>query len=333
MRKYFFLLTGAFYMTAALSCSGSKNQGNDTAVSTEVVEVNVPAFNADSAYQYVKQQVDFGPRVPNSAAHVACGDYLASELERHGAVVTSQYADLQAYTGTILKARNIIGSFQPENKKRVLLLAHWDSRPWADADPDPSKHRTPILGANDGASGVGVLLEMARLFGQQQPNIGVDIMFVDAEDYGSHAQDDTYAGEESWCLGTQYWARNPHVPGYNARYGILLDMVGGQQPTFYREYTSERYAKGVNQKVWNMAKKLGYGNYFIDQRGGAALDDHVFVNQIANIPTIDIIPHDPTGRYSFDPNWHTLKDDMSNINPATLGAVGAVVTHVIYNEK
>ena len=167
MRKYFFLLTGAFYMTAALSCSGGKNQGNDTAVSTEVVEVNVPAFNADSAYQYVKQQVDFGPRVPNSAAHVACGDYLASELERHGAVVTSQYADLQAYTGTILKARNIIGSFQPENKKRVLLLAHWDSRPWADADPDPSKHRTPILGGDDGARRAGVWLELATHVGQQ----------------------------------------------------------------------------------------------------------------------------------------------------------------------
>ncbi len=333
MRKYLLLLAGALYMTVALSCSGSKNRGSDTTTSTETVQVIVPAFSADSAYQYVKQQVDFGPRVPNTPEHVACGDYLASELERHGAVVTNQYADLQAYTGTILKARNIIGSFQPENKKRVVLFAHWDSRPWACHDPNPALRRTPILGANDGASGVGVLLEMARLIGQQQPNIGVDIIFLDAEDYGTHPEDDVAGGEESWCLGAQYWARNPHVAGYNARYGILLDMVGGHQPTFYREYISERYAKGINQKVWNMAKKLGYNNYFIDQRGGAATDDHLFVNEIANIPTIDIIPHDPSGKYSFDPNWHTVKDDMDNINPATLGAVGTVVTNVIYNEK
>ncbi len=330
-KKYLLLLAGVLYMAATSSCSGSKNQSKDAPI-VETVQVVVPAFNADSAYQYVKGQVDFGPRVPNTTAHQQCGDYLAAELERHGAVVTNQFADLQAYTGTILKSRNIIGSFQPENKKRVALFAHWDSRPWADHDPDKANHYTPILGANDGASGVGVLLEMARLFGEQEPNIGVDIIFLDSEDYGTHVNDES-AGEESWCLGSQYWARNPHVQGYNPRYGILLDMVGGHQPTFYREYFSEKNARSVNRKVWDMAKKLGYGSFFVDERGGAATDDHIFIYDIAGIPTIDIIPHDPTGRYSFDANWHTIKDDMDNINPATLGAVGTVVTNVIYNEK
>ena len=331
-RKYLLLLAGAFYMSAALSCSGSKNQTKET-LNAETIQVVVPTFNADSAYQFVKEQVDFGPRVPNTEAHVACGNYLADELERHGAVVTNQFVDLQAYTGTMLKSRNIIGSFQPDNKKRVALFAHWDSRPWADHDPNPANRKTPILGANDGASGVGVLLEIARLINQQQPNVGVDIIFLDSEDYGLHTEEDYSTSEETWCLGSQYWARNPHTQGYNPRYGILLDMVGGHNPTFYREYFSEKYARNVNKKVWDMAKKLNYGTYFGDQRGGAATDDHLFINEIANIPTIDIIPPDATGQFSFDPNWHTLKDDMSNINPATLQAVGTVVTNVIYNEK
>lgn len=330
--KYLLPFIASAYMLAAQSCSGSKTQRADTSVQ-ESVEVVVPQFNADSAYQYVKQQVDFGPRVPNSKEHVACGNYLADELERHGAVVTNQYADLMAYNGTILKSRNIIGSFQPENKKRVALFAHWDTRPWADADTDAKNLYTPILGANDGASGVGVLLEIARLISQQQPTIGVDIIFLDSEDYGTHQMEENTVGETAWCLGSQYWARNPHVQGYNARYGILLDMVGGQQPTFYREYESERYAKGVNKKVWNTAKKLGHHNYFIDQLGGRVTDDHIFINELAGIPTIDIIPHDPSGVYSFDPHWHTVKDDMDNINPATLQVVGNVVTNVIYNEK
>lgn len=328
-KKYLIWALGASLI--AMSCSGSKTQKADINP-TEAVTISVPVFNADSAYQYVKSQVDFGPRVPNTEAHVSCGNYLAEQLEKHGAQVTSQYADLVAYNGTLLKARNIIGAYQPENKKRIALFAHWDSRPWADYDPDPKNHYKPILGANDGASGVGVLLEIARQLQQQQPNLGIDIIFLDAEDYGTHRGEQN-SKEEAWCLGAQYWARVPHVPGYNARFGILLDMVGGQNPTFYREYYSERFAKDINRKVWDAAKKLGYDNYFIDEMGSGATDDHLFINKIAGIKTIDIIPFNDKEDWSFDPHWHTVKDDMDNINPETLQAVGQTVLEVIYNEK
>ena len=317
--------------TLSLSSCGNKNKASEMTKET-VATIQVPQFDADSAYQYVKEQVDFGPRVPNSKGHVACGNYLAGQLERFGATVTNQYADLIAYDGTLLKARNIIGSYKPENKKRIALFAHWDTRPWADNDPDKKNHYTPILGANDGASGVGVLLEIARQIQQQQPELGIDIIFLDAEDYGTHQASGKHQ-EDSWCLGSQYWARNPHVPGYNARFGILLDMVGGQQPTFYRESYSEKYAKDVNRKVWKKANELGYGKYFIDEVMGGATDDHLFINEIAGIKTIDIIPCDPEGEYSFDPTWHTIKDDMDNIDRNTLKAVGQTVMGVIYNEK
>jgi len=172
---------------SVFSCGSNSKNSKATIAPEQQQVVQVPVFDADSAYSYVDAQVAFGPRVPNTPAHVACGNYLAQKLESFGAVVTNQYADLTAFDGTVLKARNIIGSYKPETKRRVLLFAHWDSRKWADRDPDPANHHKPILGANDGASGVGVLLEIARLIQQQQPAIGIDIIFFDAEDYGAPA--------------------------------------------------------------------------------------------------------------------------------------------------
>ena len=176
-------LACALSLIIATSCGA--NSKKSTTVAENIQTVKAPDFDADSAYQYVNAQVAFRPRVLNTPQHVACGNYLAAKLEKFGAKVTNQYADLLRYDGVILKARNIIGSYKPENKKRVLLFAHWDTRPWADNDPNEQNHHTPILGANDGASGVGVLLEIARLLGQQQPELGVDIIFFDAEDYGA----------------------------------------------------------------------------------------------------------------------------------------------------
>ena len=320
------LLTTAFLLLSAFSCGGG-NKANTTNEQNEKIVVNVPQFDADSAYLYVKNQVDFGPRVPNTKGHIACGNYLAQQLKEFGAQVTDQYADLIAYDGTLLKARNIIGSYKPESKKRIALFAHWDTRPWADNDPDKKNHKTPILGANDGASGVGALLEIARLVHQQQPELGIDIIFLDAEDYGAHDQDN----EESWCLGAQYWARNPHVQGYNARFGILLDMVGGKNTVFLKESYSEKFAPDVNKKVWKAARKLGYGNLFINEDGGGVTDDHLFINRLARIKTIDIIASDPEG--GFTPTWHTLTDNMDHIDKNTLKAVGQTVLEVIYNEK
>ena len=329
------ILAEAAFLAVAL-CLSSCNMGKEkaktgTKTAADAAIIAPPSFNADSAYQYVKAQVDFGPRTPNSKAHKECGDYLAGKLESFGAVVANQYADLTMFDGTRLKARNIIGSYKPESKKRVALFAHWDTRPWADKDPDESKRNTPILGANDGASGVGVLLEVARLMQEKAPFIGVDIIFFDAEDCGAP---DTYQGrheEEHWCLGSQYWSRFPHVQGYNARFGILLDMVGGRNATFYQEAYSLQYAGSVVEKVWAKAMEAGYGPYFIPERGGAVTDDHLFVNRIARIPTIDIIPMDET--YGFGDFWHTTGDNMDVIDKNTLKAVGQTVVEVIYNEK
>lgn len=331
MKKNYVMLMAGLLLFSTLSC-GNKSKTTDEEVKKETVKA--PVFDADSAYQYVKAQVDFGPRVPNTREHIACGDYLAAQLETFGAKVTNQYADLIAYDGTLLKARNIIGSYNPETKKRIALFAHWDTRPWADNDPDKKNHHTPVLGANDGASGVGVLLEIARLIQQQQPELGIDLIFLDAEDYGTPQFHDGESKEDSWCLGAQYWARNPHVANYNARFGILLDMVGGKNATFYKEAYSEKYAKDVNTKVFKKANSLGYGRYFIDEKTGAVTDDHLFINRIARIPTIDIVPNQTEAELSsFGDTWHTVNDNMEHIDRNTLKAVGQTVLEVIYNER
>ena len=311
-----------------VSCGGKQTQKSEPQSQNPLV---VPTFNADSAYCYTAWQVVFGPRVPNSEAHRACGDWLESELARFGAQVTTQRITLRAYDGTVLAARNIIGTYKPELKKRVLLCAHWDSRPWADADPDPKNHRTPILGANDGASGVGVLLEIARQLQAQPTDIGIDIIFFDAEDYGTHASDKESTEGNTWCLGSQYWARVPHTADYNARFGILLDMVGGKDARFHREGVSEHFAKPIVDKVWAAAHASGNGQWFPYADGGQITDDHLPINQIARIPCIDIIGYYPeTG---FAPTWHTMDDTMDNIDPAVLCAVGQTILQVIYNEK
>jgi hypothetical protein len=324
MKKIFILLLS---LSALIACRKAP-----ATVQAETKQISVPAFNADSAYLYVKDQVDFGPRVPNTPEHKKCAAYLADKLRTFGAKVAEQQAVVVAFDGTKLNSVNIIGSYNPQAKTRVLLFAHWDSRPWSDNDPDPANHKKPVLGANDGASGVGVLLEMARQFSKQKPTIGVDIAFFDAEDYGapSSVGGDT---ENSWCLGTQYWCSNPHVQGYQARYGILLDMVGAPGATFYKEQISMYYAPNIVEKVWNVAGKLGFGNYFVSEDGGAITDDHVFVNKMLQIPSIDIIHYRKNSEQGFGDYWHTINDTMENIDKNTLYAVGSTLLNVVYNEE
>lgn len=329
--KWYSTFTAAMMLLIFSLISCASQSGKTVQAGNSVTNIRVPQFNADSAYNFVKAQVDFGPRVMNSQAHDLCGDYLIGKLAEFGADVTSQKADLSSYDGKIYKARNIIGSFNPEAKKRVALFAHWDSRPWADRDPDEKNHYTPIDGANDGASGVGVLLEIARQMGLEKPTIGIDIIFLDAEDAGNHASYTGEETEESWCLGSQFWGRNPHKSGYNARYGILLDMVGSQGTVFKYEYYSEQYAKDINRKVWKVAGEQGFGKFFLKEGGGGATDDHLFINKYARIPTIDIVASDPG--CSFFKYWHTMKDNMDCISKETLQAVGQTLLHVLYNEK
>lgn len=318
------------FAAAMISCSQNPSSSSAKVESQPVKQQNVPAFDADSAWMFVENQVKFGPRVPNSEAHVACGNYLTSELKRFGAQVYEQEATLTAYNGTQLKAKNIIGSYNPENSKRVLLFAHWDSRPYADHDKDPANHKKPIDGADDGASGVGVLLEMARQFSIKSPAIGIDIIFFDAEDYGTPEFVKEYK-ENTWCLGAQFWAKNPHVKGYKADFGILLDMVGAKNASFFKEATSMRYAPQIVEEVWSTARDLGYGKFFINAEGGAITDDHQYVILGRNIPCIDIIYTDPESDNGFGPHWHTQNDTMDNIDRETLKAVGQTVLQVVYN--
>lgn len=333
IKKLFIAPVLMFALTGVMAC-GSSKKADDTEGTEKKVVIKAPEFNADSAYAYIQTQADFGPRVPNTQAHRDCGEYLANQLEKFGAKVYNQYADLTAWDGTVLKARNIIGAFNPESKKRVMLCAHWDSRPYADNDPDPKNYQKHILGVNDGASGVGVLLEIARQIQQKEPTVGIDIIFFDAEDYGIPEFQLAFYKPHTWCLGSQYWARVPHVQGYYARYGILLDMVGGKDATFYKEPYSVRTAGKEVKKIWNKARELGYGHWFINQEGAEVTDDHIYVHSIGRIPCVDIINYDPDcERSSFGPYWHTVNDTMENIDRSTLKAVGQTVMDVIYNEK
>lgn len=292
-----------------------------------------PDFDADSAYFFVAKQVEFGPRVPNTPQHTACGDYLVAELKRFGAEVQEQKAIVKAYNGTALNMRNIIGSYATEKTNRILLFAHWDTRPFSDQEKDPDKHHIPVLGANDAASGVGVLLEIARQIQMKQPELGIDIIFFDAEDYGEPEFENNHTSGDWWCLGSQYWSKNPHKQGYVARYGILLDMVGATNATFYKEGYSLQYAGELVSKIWSTAYNLGYGQIFVNKPGGTITDDHVPVIMNRNIPSVDIIQYDPNTESGFASYWHTTKDDMRNVSKETLKAVGQTVMEVIYKEK
>ena len=292
-----------------------------------------PVFSADSAYLFVKKQVDFGPRIPNSAAHIECGDYLSEKLKEFGAEVIEQKVKLKTYDDIVLNARNIIGVYNPEHKKRVLLFAHWDSRPFADQEQDKAKRIQPILGANDGASGVGVLLEIARQISNTPLKIGVDIIFFDAEDWGQPIYERKFIPGNWYCLGSQYWAENPHTPNYRAEFGILLDMVGATNASFYKEGYSVEYASDVIDKVWSVASSLGFDDFFKDRKGGYITDDHVAVNQFKRAPSINIIHTSDDTSHGFGSFWHTQSDNMDIIDKNTLGAVGQTVMEVLYIEE
>ncbi|NPA35256.1 MAG: M28 family peptidase [Chlorobi bacterium] len=333
--KIFYIITFSVITFTLISCStGGKSTKESRQEKTTVTKKpETPVFNADSAYSYVDKQVAFGPRVPDTKPHSECAEYLTNELKRFGADVIVQDAPVTAYNGKTLNAKNIIGQYNPEKNNRVLLFAHWDSRPFADHDPDPAKRNTPILGANDGASGVGILLEIARQINKAGINIGVDIIFFDAEDYGTPDHLNLPYKPDTWCLGTQYWCRHPHKENYTARWGILLDMVGAPNAVFYKELYSKQYAPELLDRVWNTAADLGYLSFFSFEDGGQIIDDHVYVNKLMNIPSIDIIQHEPMSDTNFNEYWHTHKDDMSNIDRTTLKAVGQTVLQVLYSEN
>jgi len=319
-----------FISIVLVSCEKSKEKQTE---SVTVGAVEVPKFNGDSAYFFVDHQVQFGPRVPNTLPHRKAGDYLIAKLTGYGGTLHVQEFEATTFDKQRLNLRNIIANFNPGNQKRILLAAHWDTRPFA--DKDSIRMDAPFDGANDGASGVGILLEIARQLKKTPPSAGVDIILFDGEDWGEKNNETkripTPEGLDSWwCLGSQYWVK--HKANYSAYYGILLDMAGAKGSHFYQEGESEKYAPKIVEKVWNTAEQLGYSTYFVKQNQGAILDDHVYVNEMANIPMIDIVDYQPGIGY-FGDYHHSQKDNMKIISKETLGVTGDVLMHVIYNEE
>ena len=317
MEKLIYILLFVLFASCA--------NGGQEQVTTPNAEQKKVEFNADSCYNYLAKQVAFGPRVPNTSAHRECAKYLVSTLAEFADTVITQDVNLTAFGGTKLESRNIIASWNTASKNRIMLCAHWDSRPFCDEDANPANHKTPVLGANDGASGVAVLMELARQFAVTQPNVAVDIVLFDSEDYGNSDV------ENSYCLGSQYWARNPHTPNYRARFGILLDMVGGVGARFDKDIVSMHFASDVVNGVWKTAADLGYAGLFSNVPGGSLIDDHYYVNMLSGIPCIDII--DYSNAEGFPSTWHTVNDNLENIDKTVLNAVGRVLSNYIYNLK
>lgn len=313
---------------AVVSCSSSTTKNEATPGNAGGAEEqrasSTEAFAADSAMAFIKKQVDFGPRVPGTGPHDECADWLAATLRSFGGRVTDDAVTVShPVTGKPIAVRNIFAQFNPEAQDRILLLAHYDTRPWADEDPAESNRSVPIDGANDGASGVAVVLEVARHAASLDPSRGLDILFVDQEDSGASGDD------ESWCIGSAYWAKNLPYRDVAPKFAVLLDMVGGRDAVFPWEYFSRMYAPTVCEAVWEAARKAGQSSRFPERVGGAINDDHLPLLR-AGIPAIDIIETTQSG---FNPTWHTLNDNFENIDPATVKAVGDVMMQLIYSEK
>lgn len=323
------LLLISLALFSITSCDNKQNSKPAAQPAPQVKQVVIPDFNADSAYNYVKKQLDFGPRVPGSVAHKQCAEWFVDFFSDKADTVYVQDFRTRLYDGRGIDGKNIIAAFNPEAKKRILLAAHWDSRPFADHDPDKNNWNTPIDGANDGASGVGVLMEIARILNDNPVNIGVDIILFDLEDYGAPYFLNLMTNDD-WALGSQYWAKNPHIYNYRAYFGILLDMVGAPNAKFPKEYYSQQFAPALSNDVWKIARELGYDEYFTNELGHPINDDHIYVNAIARIPMIDIIHLENNSESSFYPYWHTVKDNIEQIDPKTLGMVGDVVVNVLY---
>ena len=329
MKRIFYMLLAVSLLVACGTTK--KSQTTQSAVTL--------TFNADSAYEFCAAQCSFGPRTMNSAAHEQCAQWIQQKFEQYGYQVTLQKADLKGYDGTLLKSTNIIATspqtavLPQQPTPRIFICAHWDSRPWADNDPDEANWRKPVMAANDGASGVAVMLELARMLQQNDSvRLAVDFICFDAEDWGVPQWEEDI-NSDSWALGAQYWAASDEAKSKTYQYAILLDMVGGQGAKFYREAYSMRYARNIVERVWQAASTAGYGSIFPYKDSGGVTDDHLPVNEKAGIPCIDIINHYPDcEQSSFGPTWHTVSDDMQHIDRNTLQAVGQTLVQLIYSE-
>ncbi|MBW3628941.1 MAG: M28 family peptidase [Gemmatimonadetes bacterium] len=293
------------------SCSGAGGEAGAEA------RIERPDFPGEEAHRLVARQVAFGPRIPGTPGHQRQLDWMRAWLaERADTLEVQSFTSLTTY-GESLNLTNLLARFHPGRPDRILLVAHWDTRPRADQSATPEEREQPVLGANDGASGTAVLLQLAELLARNPPPIGVDLLFVDGEDYGPSTAD--------MFLGARYFAENKPAD-YKPLYGVLIDMIGDQQPRFPIEGYSSQAAPEVVHRVWSVAAELGYGDVFVQENAGSISDDHMPLNE-GGIRTIDIIDFEygPGNRF-----WHTPQDVLENTSPDGLEMVGEVLTELIF---
>ncbi|MFZ1704035.1 MAG: M28 family peptidase [Saprospiraceae bacterium] len=319
-KRYLYLLTFVAFNIGCKNDADSKKSVDQNQTPTVKKKVMVPAINGDSVYHFVENQLSFGTRVPGSAGHKAMKDWLVKKSTSYGLTVVVQDFKASFLGKTDIASYNIIASLNPEHKTRMILAAHWDTRLIAEKDSNPAKTNQPIMGADDGASGVAALLEIMRVMSQKNIDLGVDFIFFDAEDQGDE--------KGNWCIGSQYWAKNLHKKDYTADWGILLDLIGAQNAKFHKEEISMYYAGKYVDKVWGLAQGMGYGQYFLNEKIGQIQDDHYYVNSIAKIPMIDIINTLPSG--NFGSYHHTHSDDIGIIDREVLRAVTQVTIAAVY---
>ena len=286
-------------------------------------------FDAQAAMAYVKTQLDFGPRVPGTPAHVKTGDWIIAEMKKRADTVIVQSWTQTTPKGVQLPLRNILARINPTATQRVLYLTHWDTRPVADEDTNFGNKSRPFPAANDGASGVALLMGLADAWKKTPPSVGVDLLFVDGEDWGAFEPDAT-GGYPDALFGSQYFATHLPSPGYKPMFGVLFDMIGDADLQIYREGFSVQNAPEVVSRVWQTATDLGYGYFFMSDVGDAITDDHVPL-QTKGLRVIDVIDiqygplseRSPTAR--ANPNYHhTMQDTFDKISAKSLQVVGDV---------
>lgn len=322
MKKYLLL----FIVVLASSCGSKKSESPVVQPYELKVTKDVPSFDSLNVYKFVEEQLAFGSRNPNSTGHKEAVQYFKDYFSKYSDKLDLQEFTYAGYDNQQLNLTNIIARFNPSNKKRIFLCAHWDSRPWADKDKLEANKKNPIPGANDGASGVAVLMELARLLKEKPVDYGIDLILFDGEDYG---KDDDLS---NFCIGSKYFA-STKPEDYQPVFGILLDLVGDRKAEFKKEGISMQYAEDIVELVWTVANSVK-ADAFKNVPTPAIYDDHLPLNQ-AGIKTIDIIDAGLVGG-SSEPErnyWHTMNDDIKNISKRTLWQVGTVLTNLIYSLK
>ena len=284
---------------------------------------NVPNFDEDHAFSYLVAQCDFGPRNPGSDGYYACLDYLITELDQSAnEIILQDFSYQEQRYNKRYNLENIVARFNPDAEFQTVISAHWDTRPWADQEDLRQDRDQPIIGANDGASGVAILLELAKIMGENPPPIGVNLVFFDGEDLGVPGENETY------CQGSRFFAKNLPIPRPDE--AINLDMVGDKQLVLPIERYSLEYHPKLVRHLWDRAKDMGL-DAFIGRVDYAIYDDHIPLNEIAGIPSINIIDFKYPNSYANF--WHTLNDIPENCSEESLGQVGALMVDYIYNRE